>query len=493
MARRRALGVLAVAALVLLAGCSGAVSDAPAATDQGSATTEAANTTTEVTTTAAETPNGTLAVHFINVGQGSSILVVGPENETMLIDTGDWSDDGEIVLDYLRAHDVKRLDYLVTSHADADHIGGHEAVIDYFETEGDGVGAVYDPGVASSSQTYEEYLDAVEGHDVPLFQTRAGDEIPLENASVDVLAPPEDRLAGGDRNENSVVLRVEFGQSTFLLPGDGEAASERYLAEEYGVGLNATVLSAGHHGSQSSSMADFLDVTDPKVAVISSAYDSQYGHPHEDVLQRFGERSIRTYWTATHGNVELASNGSAVTVATQRDAPTDPLDLRDGDPIEPGSGDDAEVRTVVPASGTATAPDGGTTTEPATTDTATTEATTTATTTGDAGDLAVAEIHADAAGNDNENLNDEYVVFENTGSEALDLDGWTVRDEADHTYTFPSGFTLDAGDQVTLHTGSGEDSATDLYWGSGSAVWNNAGDTIVVETDTGTTVVEEPY
>ncbi|CQH55307.1 beta-lactamase domain protein [Halobacterium hubeiense] len=487
MTRRRTLGVLAVAVLVLLAGCSGAVSDGPTATDQQtSATTEATNTTTTTT----ETPNGTLSVHFINVGQGSSILVVGPENETILIDTGDWTDDGEIVLNYLQRQGVERLDYLVTSHADADHIGGHEAVINYFETQGEGVGAAYDPGIASSSQTYQEYLDAVDGHDVPLFQTRASDEIPLANASVDVLAPPQDRLADGDRNENSVVLRMAFGQSTFLLPGDGEAASERYLTEAYGAGLNATVLSAGHHGSQSSSSAQFLDVTDPRVAVISSAYDSQYGHPHEDVLQRFADRSIRTYWTATHGNVVLTSNGSAVTVATQRDAPTAPLELRDGDSLNPGTSDDVEVRTVVPASGTGLPPDGGTTTEP-TTSTTTAESTTTKT--GDAGSLAVVGVHADATGSDRENLNDEYVVFENTGSETLDLEGWTVSDAADHAYVFPSDVTLDPGEQVTLHTGSGDDSASDLYWGSGSPVWNNAGDTIIVETNTGTVVVEETY
>ncbi|WP_089649733.1 lamin tail domain-containing protein [Halobacterium hubeiense] len=487
MTRRRTLGVLAVVVLVLLAGCSGAVSDGPTATDQQtSATTEATNTTTTTT----ETSNGTLSVHYVNVGQGSGILVVSPANETMLIDTGDWTDDGEIVLDYLQQRGIERLDYLVTSHADADHIGGHEAVINYFETQGEGVGAAYDPGIASSSQTYQEYLDAVEGHDVPLFQTRAGDEIPLANASVDVLAPPQDRLADGNRNENSVVLRVAFGQSTFLLPGDGEAASERYLTEEYGAGLNATVLSAGHHGSQSSSSTQFLDVTDPRVAVISSAYDSQYGHPHEDVLQRFADRSIRTYWTATHGNVVLTSNGSAVTVATQRDAPTAPLELRDGDSLNPGTSDDVEVRTVVPASGTGLPPDGGTTTEP-TTSTTTAESTTTKT--GDAGSLAVVGVHADATGSDRENLNDEYVVFENTGSETLDLEGWTVSDAADHAYVFPSDVTLDPGEQVTLHTGSGDDSASDLYWGSGSPVWNNAGDTIIVETNTGTVVVEETY
>lgn len=107
--------------------------------------------------------------------------------------------------------------------------------------------------------------------------------------------------------------------------------------------------------------------------------------------------------------------------------------------------------------------------------------------------LAVSEIHADAAGNDHDNLNDEYIVFENTGDEALEMDGWRISDEADHTYTVPQGFTLDPGVEVTLYTGSGEDSETELYWGSERAVWNNNGDTIYVHDDEGTLVLERTY
>jgi endonuclease YncB( thermonuclease family) len=107
--------------------------------------------------------------------------------------------------------------------------------------------------------------------------------------------------------------------------------------------------------------------------------------------------------------------------------------------------------------------------------------------------LAVVEIHEDAEGNDHENENDEYIVFDNTGDSTLDLTGWTVKDEADHTYTFPSGFTLGPGDRVMLHTGSGSDTSTDLYWGSDAAIWNNGGDTIYVKDDSGNTVIERSY
>lgn len=107
--------------------------------------------------------------------------------------------------------------------------------------------------------------------------------------------------------------------------------------------------------------------------------------------------------------------------------------------------------------------------------------------------LAIAEIHADASGSDHENLNGEYITFENTGQEAIDMGGWTVEDEANHAYTVPDGFTLAAGDQVTLYTGSGDDTQSSLYWGSESAVWNNDGDTIYVRDDSGTVVLERTY
>jgi len=490
MTRLPVIRVLTVVILVALAGCGGAGFDAVTGPDRAAAETAESPTPSVATSAAA---NGTLEVHYINVGQGASTLVVGPSNETMLIDTGDWSDDGEQVLSYLDERGIERIDYLVTTHADADHIGGHAAVIEHFETKGDGVGAVYDPGIASSSQTYGNYLDAIEEHDVTLYETRAGDTIPFEGVETTVLMPPEEYLADGDRNENSVVVHLGFGASTFLLPGDTEDAGEEYLLDEYGASLNATVLQAGHHGSRSSSSDAFLEASQPRIALISSGYDSQYGHPHEEVLQRFSDRSVETYWTATHGNVRMTSNGSAVTVATQRDAPTDPLELREGDAVEPGSTDDLQLRTVIDVSGgttSAVAPDGGTT--PA--QSSATESPTDSSGSDDgAGALSVATVHADAAGDEYDNLDDEYVVFENTGDAALDLSGWTVSDEADHTYTFPEGVTLDPGAQVTLRTGSGTDSDTDLYWGADAPVWNNGGDTVVVRDGDGETVLEEEY
>ena len=471
---------LPIAILLVLAGCLGTAGVG----EQGAPT---ATPTPALSETPAE---GTLSVYFLNVGQGHSALVIGPTGETMLVDTGHWDDDGQHVIGSLERLGIDRVDYLVTSHADADHIGGHAEVIEYFETEGEGIGAVYDPGIAASSQTYEAYLDAVERYEIPLYRTLDGDSIPLSGAKVNVLSPPEGYIAGDDRNENSLVLRVQFGTVSLLFPGDAEQAGEQYLLSEHGPKLSATVLQVGHHGSSSSSGPAFLDRVNPEIAVISSAYDSEYGHPHEEVLDRLAARSIRTYWTAVHGTVAIRTDGQNLTVASQRDATTDPRSLHGEPAVPPGATAPLEPRVklsgdqfgtaaeATPNSGTAT-----TTGTPMVTDGGTERPA--------ASQLAIAEYHGDAAGDDRENLNDEYVVLENTGEKALDISGWTVSDDADHSFRFPDRTTLAPDERVTLYTGSGTDSESAFYWGESQPVWNNDGDTVFVRDASGRLVLED--
>ncbi|WP_338901203.1 MBL fold metallo-hydrolase [Salinibaculum marinum] len=460
----RTLAVVCLTATVVVSGCAGLASN-----------------TTESPATATATAADTLEVHVVNVGQSESLLVVGP-TETMLVDTGNFATDGRYVRQYLRERGIDRIDHLVVSHADADHIGGTAAIIESFETEGKGVGAIYDPGIAASTRTYERYLDAVEAHDVPLYETRAGDLIDFADADVDVFGPPEPYVAGRDRNENSIVLELVHGQAEFLFTGDAGRQREADLVETYGDVLRTTVLKTGHHGSASSSSGVFLDAVAPAAATVSSSYESPYGHPAAAVLDRLAARAIPTYWTATHGTVRFTSDGQRITVATQQTAPTDPARLREADPVVPGSTAPLQpVAVIFAANGTVretaevgtVAADGGPTPpdEP----------------------LALVTVHADAAGDDRTNLDDEYLVFENRGTAPLDLSGWTVSDAAGSVYTVPDGVTLDPGERVRLSTGDGTDTATALYWDAGRPVWNNDGDTVTVTEDTGTPVLTEVY
>ena len=277
-------------------------------------------------------PDGEFQVHHIDVGQADATLLRIPNGETMLIDSGDWRDDGETVLDYLDEHDVDRIDHLVSTHAHADHIGGHARIIETYETERGGVGAVYDSGVAHTSQTYENYLDAIERHDVDLFEVQAGDSVPFGQAvEATVLNPPAEDL-GSDLHENSVALGIEFGEFEYLTTGDAEQAVESRLIEECSGELDGDVYQAGHHGSSTSSSPSFLAEVTPEIAVISSAIDSQYGHPHDEILQRFADRGIETYWTGVHGDVVVTTDGNNVSVETEHEAPTDPAELLDRKP-----------------------------------------------------------------------------------------------------------------------------------------------------------------
>jgi len=480
--RSRSLPVVFVVGLLVLAGCTagvgptaGGATDAPSDPTGGDELAGADGASDAGgATNATSATNGTLELHFINVGQGDSTLVVGPTGETMLVDTGDFRDDGEYVLDYLDSRGIDRIDYLVSTHADADHIGGNAAVIERFETEGDGVGAVYDPGVTASTATYDRYLDAVERHDVPLYRTATGDEVPLGGVTVSVLAPPRPPLADGDRNDNSVVLRLSFGETSVLLPGDAGRVEEPYLVDTHGRTLDVTLLKAGHHGSDSSTSAGLLDATTPKAVVVSSAYDSRYGHPHEEVLDRLAARSIPTYWTGTHGTVVATSDGRTVTVATQAAASTRPLDLRADEPVAPDTRGPVVVRDAYAAAGSERTDSDGRTNPDGTA-------------------VELTEIHADAAGDDRTNLADEYVVLTNRGDSPVDLSGWVLTDESGARYTFPDGVVLAPGDSVTVRTGSGTDTETDRYWDAGRPVWNNDGDTVRLLRSDGEVVTEVPY
>lgn len=271
---------------------------------------------------------GQLEIHHIDVGQADATLIRTPADETILIDSGDWPEEGSDVIEYLDELGVDRIDHLVATHPHADHIGGHAAIIEAFETDRDGIGTIYDAGVPHTSQTYENYLDAVDEHGHELRIVRSGDELPLagQNVTATVLNPPEG-VDRADLHDVSVGMLIEFGDVRYLTTGDAEHETEARMLERWAGELDADVYQAGHHGSSTSSSETFLDAVDPETAIISSALDSQYGHPHDETLEGFADRGLETYWTGAHGDVVVTTDGSTVDVATAEAAPTDPMEL----------------------------------------------------------------------------------------------------------------------------------------------------------------------
>lgn len=271
-------------------------------------------------------PEGALRIHHLDVGQADATLFETPADETVVVDTGDFGQNGQRVIDHLETLGIEHVDHLVATHAHADHIGGHAELIQQFETERDGIGLVYDSGVTHTTATYEEYIDAVEQHGHELYLVEEGDSLPVDGVEMFVLNPPVGD-SGEDLDYNCVSLRVEHEGTRYLTTGDaGEPAEER-MVSEWSDQLQTDIYQAGHHGSSSSSTEGFVDAADPDRSVISSAYDSQYGHPDAAVLQQFDTFDIETYWTGVHGETVLTVDSEGVTTDTGNSFSTDPLDI----------------------------------------------------------------------------------------------------------------------------------------------------------------------
>jgi competence protein ComEC len=251
------------------------------------------------------TPSGQLKVHFINVGQGDSIMIQLPGGQTMLIDAG----PSDSVVSYLNQQNIKKINYLVATHPHADHIGGMAAVIRAFDIE-----KIYMPRASHTSQTYEKVLLAIKAKGLKILSAKAGTTVlDQDGLKVNFVAPCGSSY--NNLNNYSAVIKIQHGNTSFLLTGDAEAESEQQMLAS-GANLKADVLKVGHHGSSSSTTQAFLTSVSPKYAVISCGAGNQYGHPHQEVLSRLSSAGVKIYRTDTNGTVIFTSDGKILTVKT---------------------------------------------------------------------------------------------------------------------------------------------------------------------------------
>ncbi len=248
-----------------------------------------------------------LLVHFIDVGQGDSILIQ-QDGHAMLVDAGE-NDQGETVVSYLKEQGITQLDYVIGTHPHSDHIGGLDDVIQAFET-----GRVFLPPATHTTATFEDVLDAVEARGLSLTMPQPGDVWELGDASFTILAPNGDY--GDDLNNWSIGIRVEYGQNHVVLCGDAEAQAEEDICEN-GLELQADILKAGHHGSSTSSSSLFLDRVAPTWAVIQCGQGNSYGHPHQETLEKFQQRGIKVFRTDLDGTIVASSDGETITWHTE--------------------------------------------------------------------------------------------------------------------------------------------------------------------------------
>ncbi|MBI4494149.1 MAG: MBL fold metallo-hydrolase [Chloroflexi bacterium] len=259
---------------------------------------------------------GELALAVLDVGQGDAIVVRAPSGRTMLVDAGNSSRDArEVILPYLERQGIERLDVVVLTHPDQDHLGGLPDVLQRVP-----VGRFLDSGQASTNRAYQRTLEvALEKH-IPSERARfPRTTVDLSpEVAVQVLGPQEPLLSQGDsaENNNSIVLRVRYGDTAALLTGDLEREGEARLLAT-GQELRSQVLKVGHHGSSTSSSPAFLDAVRPEVALISAGAGNRYGHPHKETLASLERRRIAIYRTDQQSTltVHMRTNGYRVETA----------------------------------------------------------------------------------------------------------------------------------------------------------------------------------
>jgi competence protein ComEC len=266
---------------------------------------------------AALTPSSDrLTVTVMDVGQGDAILIESPAGHRILIDGGP---SGRAVSEALGRETSfwnKGIDLVVLTHPEEDHLNGLVTVLERYDVE-----RILTSPVESDSAAYEAWRQAVEREGALYYQAAPGEWFDLgRGARLEVLGPPTEPVKGGEDplNNNSVVLRLTWGEVSFLLPGDLEKAGEEALLSE-GEDVRSTVLKVAHHGAANATSASLLAAVHPAVAVISVGADNTYGQPSPQVLQRLGDSLV--YRTDLNGRVKLSTDGERLWMEVDR-APT---------------------------------------------------------------------------------------------------------------------------------------------------------------------------
>ncbi|MBC2722579.1 MBL fold metallo-hydrolase [Desulfosporosinus sp.] len=380
----------------------------------------------------AETPTRTtevLKVHFLDVGQADSTLLVTPSGDSILIDGGN-NEDGPEIVSYLRSQGVKELSAIVATHPHEDHIGGLDLVIQSIPTK-----TVYMPNADSNTRTFEDFIAAVKASGAKKVQAKVGVGLNVSELTGVFLAPNSSSYE--ELNNYSAVLKVTYGKVSFLFEGDAEDISEAEMLKS-GQDLKATVLKVGHHGSNSSTTSAFLRAVSPKHAIISVGADNEYGHPTPTILDRIAQAGITTYRTDKSGTIVVTTNGETIEfdkkASIQQNAP-------------------ATDSTSTPESKVVPVPESALSPTPSS---------------------ATSKSSVELS---NIDLRGEVVTITNPSRTDVDLTGWKLVSEVgNQTFIFPSGTTLTAGGSIKIVSGEKARAGVGTLVWTQSNIWNNNGD-----------------
>ncbi len=245
-----------------------------------------------------------MSVKFIDVGQADSTLITA-DGQSMLIDGGNVA-DSDIIASVLKKNDIDRLDYVVCTHAHEDHVGGLSGALSVASVD-----TVYAPITGADTKAYTNFVEKVSEQGLELTHPVADMHIPFGNGTVTFLGPVHEQY--DDINNTSIVLRIDYGSTSFLFMGDAERESEQDILNE-GYNLKADVLKVGHHGSASSTTYPFLREVMPQYAVISCGKDNSYGHPDPHTVSRLTDAGAQVLRTDIEGDIEMVSDGSSIAI-----------------------------------------------------------------------------------------------------------------------------------------------------------------------------------
>lgn len=244
-----------------------------------------------------------LKIHYIDVGQGDSILVQLNE-KNLLIDAG-TNESTNKLLSYLKKENIKKLDYVVATHPHEDHIGGMAEVIKSFE-----IGEFYAPKITSNTRTFQDMIASLKNKNMKINTAKEGVTINFgTNTECIFLAPNSEKYES--INNYSSVIKLTYGSTKFIFTGDAEKLNEKEILDK-NLDISCDVLKIGHHGSNSSSSAAFIDKASPKTAVISCGKNNDYGHPHKATLNTLNKKNIKIYRTDVDGTILIQSDGSNI-------------------------------------------------------------------------------------------------------------------------------------------------------------------------------------
>lgn len=254
-------------------------------------------------------------VHFIDVGQGDSILIQTPGNKTILVDGGP-QEAGKKVTSYLQDLEIDTIDLVIATHPDFDHIGGLIPIMKNFKVK-----QIIDNGKFHLTKTYAQYMNEIRKQDIPKKVAKEGQKIKLDSKlKIEVLNAYESQK---NNNQSAIVLKISYKDIDFLLMSDVEMEQEKKLIKKSNI--QSEIIKVAHHGSDTSTSLPFLKHVSPKVAILTYSPDNDYGHPVERVIENLDRMDVNIYSTAIFGDVIITTNGKNYFVMTEKD-PFDNLD-----------------------------------------------------------------------------------------------------------------------------------------------------------------------